>query len=286
MKREIVVIAVLLLPTARGAMAEEADRALPAPFTLTSEQQAAVDQVLRRWEQGAAGVKTFQWSFTRWEYDSVFGPAHEAESIGEGFLEYAPPDQWMYRFKGPPPEHWICDGRSLFIYDYGRKRFIELKLPTSRRNETTAGGPLAFSLLGKAMVEGPLQSLLFVTEPQRLKERYFLRVVTPSGAKDQVWLEAYPRFRGDRALFRIAELILATSDGQPYALQIHDRDGKCRTAYLLRRVRADKKGSADGFRPTRSPDSTTRTGGANRVNWRGPGADPPGIELHKSGPTI
>jgi TIGR03009 family protein len=252
-RRQTLVFAVLLVSTARGAMAEEADHALPAPFSLTSEQQAAVDQVLQQWERGATGVRTFEWSVTRWQYHPVFAPTDKAAYIDEGSMKYAPPNQWMIRFEGSLAEHWICDGRSLFQYDYLHERFIEHKMPLSWRDETMAGRSLPFfSLLGKAMVDGPVQSLLFVNEPQKLKERYFLRVVTPAGVKDQVWLEAYPRFRDDQALFRSAELILATSDGQPYALQIHARDGKCRTSFLLRRIRTDKKGSADSFKPAAS----------------------------------
>ena len=111
MKGPTLFFLVMVLLTSVGAVADESDQDLPAPFTLTSRQQAEVDQVLRHWAQGATGVKLFEWSFTRWEYDSVFSPTDKAKSIDQGAMKYAPPNRWMYRLDGPRAEHWTCDGR-------------------------------------------------------------------------------------------------------------------------------------------------------------------------------
>ncbi len=258
MKTGIVLFLVIVLLTTIGSAGEETDQPLPPPFALTSQQQAEIDQVLRQWEQGAADVKLFEWSFTRWEYDQVFGPVNKAEWIDEGAMKYAPPKTWSYRVEGPRAEHWIYNGQSLFEFDNRQKRFIEHSLPAKWSDQGDTGGLFAFlrwlGRLGKALVDGPVQSLLFTTEPSKLKDRYFMRIVTPAKAKGQVWLEAHPRFKEDAALFRRAELILTTGDKQPYALQIHHRNGKGRTAYLLRRIATDKKKRADAFKPGPSSD--------------------------------
>lgn len=255
MSRRTALLAVMLLLTAVGAAADENDEPANAPFVLSSQQQAELDQVLRQWEEGAADVKLFEWSFTRWAYDPVFGPMGSPSHIDKGAMKYVPPKKWSYCVEGPRTEHWMWNGQSLFEFDNRQKRFIEHGLPAKWSDQGDTGGLFAFfPRLWKAMVDGPLQSLLFTTEPSKLKDRYFMRIVTPAEAKDQVWLEAYPRFEEDAVLFQRAELILAMGDKQPYSLRIHHCKGKGRTAYLLRRIATDKKKRADAFKPGPSSD--------------------------------
>ena len=255
MKTRMVFFPVIAMLTPIGSAGAENDQPLPPPFALTSQQQAEIDQLLRDWEQAAADVKMFEWSFTRWEYDPIFGPPNQAKCIDKGTMKYAPPKKWSYCVRGPRAQHLICNGQSLFVYDNRQKRFIEHTLPATKWSQGDTGGLFAFfSLVGKAMLDGPLQSLLFTSEPSKLKDRYFLRIVTPAEAKNQVRLEAYPRFKEDAGLFQRAELILATGDMQPYALQIHRRNAKARTVFLLRRIETDETWPADTFMPGLSSD--------------------------------
>ena len=114
-------------------------------------------------------------------------------------------------------DHWICDGKSVFQYIPKQKKLVEHKLPPEMQ--------------GKSIVDGPLP-FLFGAEAKKLRQRYFLRLVTtPPGRKDEVWLEAYPRFQGDAANYRSAILALSVPDMTPKALQIVLPNGKSRTSY-------------------------------------------------------
>jgi TIGR03009 family protein len=205
----------------------------PPPFTLTPQEEAQLDRALTVWEQKSQDVKNFSCSFVRWEYDPVFAKPNSDPNApvntDQGILKYASPDKGVYRIvnkitaenKLEPVEqeradHWICDGKSVFQYIPKQKQLVEHKLPPQ--------------LQGKAIVDGPLP-FLFGTDAQKLRQRYFLRLITPSDAQNQLWLEAYPRFQEDAANFRRAILILTMSNMNPKALQIYQPNGKSRTSY-------------------------------------------------------
>jgi len=187
-----------------------------APFQLTPQQKAYLDQVLQAWEQRNAGVKTFECDFTRWQYDPVFGDANKPKYRDDGHLKYAPPDRGRFDIKGERPEKWICNGKSIFEFNYAKKQLIEYKLPPDMQGRAIADSPLPF---------------LFGAKAGELKRRYFLRIITPAGAKGQIWLEAHPKFQQDAANFKRAELILIAQGMTPYGLQIYLPNGKNRTAY-------------------------------------------------------
>ncbi len=189
-----------------------------APFLLTPQQRTYLDWVLQAWEQQSSRVKTFECRFVRWEYDPVFGDADKPKTEDKGELKYAAPDRGSFEIKGDRPERWVCNGKSIFEYNYAKKQLIEHKLPPELQGKTISNGPLPF---------------LFGAKAAELKERYFMRVVTPADRRDkgEIWLEAYPRHQQDAANFRRAELILKTKDMEPYALQVYDPGGKNHTAY-------------------------------------------------------
>jgi TIGR03009 family protein len=187
------------------------------PFRLTAQQEAELDQVLLAWERRSANVKTFECSFTRWEYDPVFGDATKPRFVDQGQIKYAAPDRGMFKIEGERAEHWICDGKAVFQYDREKKQVIEHKLPPSLQGKDITDGPLPF---------------LFGAKADKLKQRYFLKIITPNEVKNtQVWLEAYPRFQQDAANFLRAELILTLKDMTPFGMQIFAPNEKNRTAY-------------------------------------------------------
>jgi len=192
-----------------------------APFLLRPHEQAQLDRALNAWEQHSAGVKTFACEFKRWEYDLVWGPTDKARFEDVGVIKYAAPDRGLFKVEGDRAEHWICDGKSFWQYDFARKLLIEHKLPPHMQGKAIRNGPLPF---------------LFGTKAADLKQRYFLRVITPQGVRDQTWLEAYPRFQADAANFSRAELILDNRAMTPFALQIHLPNGKTRTAYRFHKI--------------------------------------------------
>ena len=173
------------------------------------------------WERHSEDIKTFQCKFTRREYDPVWGPPNDPKFVDEGMIKYATPDKGLFLVEGKRAEKWICDGKSIYAYDFQQKKLTQHKLPPEMQGKAIADGPLPF---------------LFGAKAERLKQRYLIRIITPPGAENEVWLEAYPRYQQDAANFKRAELILATNDMRPIGLQIHLPNGKCRTSYHFENI--------------------------------------------------
>ena len=213
------------LPTLvpRGAQpgVQQPVRRLPPapPFTLTPQQQAQVDQVLRLWEQRNSKVKTFDTGFRRWVYDTVFGRPDQPKFVDLGVIKYAAPDRGMFRvdtttgkdgrevpIEDARAEHWISDGKSIVEYNHVKKQMIVHKLPPE--------------LQGKAIADGPLP-FLFGSSAQQLKQRYFIRVIAPPpNVQGQICLEAYPRFQKDAANFHHAQFMITIDKMEPFALKL------------------------------------------------------------------
>ncbi|MFH1924496.1 MAG: TIGR03009 domain-containing protein [Planctomycetota bacterium] len=223
-----------------------------APFTLSPQQQAEADDLLARWEQQGEGVKSFECKFTRFDWDPVWKPDQPLHIV-EGEIRYAAPDKGMLRVagelvdfrwvngeaqggrfvEGQQGEHWICDGASIFEYNFEKKQLTEHKLPPE--------------LQGKAISESPLP-FLFGAKADQVKSRYFLRIVTPGGVKDQAWLEAWPKYQADAANFQVATLILSLKNMQPTAIQTLLPNGKSRTAYHFHQTKVNPRNLLDPLR--------------------------------------
>ncbi len=203
---------------------------------LTPQQQAALNQLLNAWEARNARVTTWSCTFYKWEYNA-WSPADAAgerlafsESTGE--IKYAAPDKGLFRVKSTKQwnpekrlyesrpsgtgEHWVCNGSSIYEFRHPERQLRETRLPPEMQ--------------GKAISEGPLP-FVFGAKAATLKKRYSMRIVTPPGVADQVWLEALPRFQVDAANFSKVELILQTADLMPFAIQIYKPGGQDRDVY-------------------------------------------------------
>ena len=116
-------------------------------------------------------------------------------------------------------EHWVCDGKSIFIYSPGKKQLIEQQLPPEIQGKAIADGPLPF---------------VFGAEAKKLKERYWIRLLPPEkDKKDQVLLEAFPRHQQDAANFHHAQFIITAEKMEPYALNLVQPNGKDHVAYVF-----------------------------------------------------
>jgi TIGR03009 family protein len=235
----------VIVPRARQAPAEQqppaASQPLPPPFTLTPQEEAQVDQVLKQWEQHNKDIKTFDCEFQRWIYDFVFNPPApnkppEAKFNEKGVIRYAAPDRGevcvktsVINGKEMPiddsrTDHWICDGKSVFEYKPTEKQVKEHKLPKEMQGKAIANSQMPF---------------LFGAEAKELKRRYFIRVVTPKDAKNEIWLEAYPRLHEDAANFHHAVFIIKTNGMLPYGLQLVQPNGRDYTAYRFENIVVD-----------------------------------------------
>jgi len=192
--------------------------------------------LLAAWEARSAAVKTWSCTFRKWEYNA-WSPADAqgerlafAESTGE--LKYAAPDKGLFRIKesrqwnpqtrryevrgGESGEHWVCNGESIYEFRHTDRQLRETKLPPEMRGKAISDGPLPF---------------VFGARAETLKKRYWMRIITPPNATDQIWLEALPRFQADAANFSKVELILRSRDLMPFAIQIFKPGGRDQDVY-------------------------------------------------------
>jgi TIGR03009 family protein len=195
-----------------------------APFQLTPQQEAELDMTLKSWEASSGAVKTFHSDFIRWEYDPVWGPQNAAKTEANGVVRYQAPDKGLYQIttaknynttsnKFEPStdvsqlEHWVCDGTYVFHVNHKDKKMIKTELPPNMRGTQIADGPLPF---------------VFGQKADKLKGRYWVRIVTPPDVKDQIWLEAFPKYQADAANYKKVDLILDAKKLLPLAIQTHD----------------------------------------------------------------
>jgi TIGR03009 family protein len=234
----LVFVVTIGLPVVYGQQANpRGQQASPgqAP-TLSPQQQAALDQLLAAWEARNDRVTTWSCTFYKWEYNA-WSPADASgerlafsESTGE--IKYASPDKGLFRVKTAKQwnpekrqyesrpanagEHWVCNGTSIYEFRHSERQLRETKLPPEMQ--------------GKAISEGPLP-FVFGAKANTLKKRYSMRIITPPGVTDQVWLEALPKFQADAANFSKVELILQANDLMPFAIQIYKPGGQDRDVY-------------------------------------------------------
>jgi len=188
-----------------------------APFQLTREEAAFLDQVLVAWEQQTSKIKTFKSKFIRWKYDR----RDQEISMSEGELSYKDPDKGTYRIdkvsqkkpegeyeevKNAVRDHWTTDGKVIHIYEHAQKEVRETPIPEEMQGQSIRNSPLPF---------------VFGANPIELKQRYWLRVITPQQfLPTEIWLEAYPRFLADAQNFKRTIIRLNRTNFQPVALRL------------------------------------------------------------------
>lgn len=201
-----------LPPPVNPGQAQQLPPQPAVPYVLSPQQTAQLDRALEAWEKRNKEVKSFECTFNCWKTNAAFG----TKTTDQGELKYAAPDKGLFKIDGERAEQWICDGKAIFEFDYKNKTMVEHRLPPE--------------LQGKAISDGPLP-FVFGTDAQKLKQRYFMRIITPDDADGEIWIEAQPRYQRDAADFSRVEIILKTNGLLPYAIQIIAPNKKDRTAY-------------------------------------------------------
>ena len=206
------------------------------PFAdLDQQQQQYLDQLLDFWEQSSGQVKRYTCDYQRWDYDPTYckyrNPQDNrlaAYTIARGTIRYAKPDKGMFEtsqvwdFDGPPAEaggtpnyterqegneeKWICDGRGIYEFDFANKRLYEMQIPAEMQGDGLANSPLPF---------------LFGVKKEVIKDRYWIRVITPQGVEDEFWLEAWPKRIDDARNYKKLEIVLARKDFLPKSLHVY-----------------------------------------------------------------
>ncbi|MGY8767204.1 MAG: hypothetical protein ACKVH8_02075 [Pirellulales bacterium] len=218
-----------LVPGARPPQAN----LMPYPFAgpQNPKELAYIDQVLTFWEFRSNKVKQYESKFQRWDYDSAFGPKSGTHyTYGKGQLKYEQPDKGLFQidslryFKAPIQpgteptyearagdvlEHWVSNGKSIFQFDSRKKQLIENVLPPNQQGEAIASGPLPF---------------LFGANKAKIKQQFWLKVVTPPNVANEYWLQAWPKLQEDAAEFKYIEIIIDNKQFLPVAIQKYDRN--------------------------------------------------------------
>ncbi|MEQ8788754.1 MAG: TIGR03009 domain-containing protein [Pirellulaceae bacterium] len=201
--------------------------AQPDWMPISQPHQQYIDQLLGFWEKKSSQIDRYRCHFQRWQWDPVFGPRDTYYTYSVGTVQYSAPDKGMFQVEskryftlpktqgerptyephaGDPGEHWVCDGKAIWEFDYKQKKLIERELPPDMQ--------------GKAIVDGPLP-FMFGAKMASIKARYWLRVITPAEATEEYWLEAVPKTMQDAANFKKVEVIIAREDYLPKAIQIY-----------------------------------------------------------------
>ena len=207
------------------------------PFPQLDEKHLAyIDQLLDIWQESSGQVKQYTCDFQRWDYDPINcnyrNPGDNrlaASSIARGAVRYAKPDKGMFEtnkvwdFAGPPEEaggqpnykereqssnheKWICTGDSIYEFDFENKVLYGMDIPQDMQGAGLANSPLPF---------------LFGVEKQIIKDRYWVRMITPAGVENEFWLEAWPKRIDDARNYQKIEIILAREDFLPKTLHIY-----------------------------------------------------------------
>lgn len=207
----------------------------PAGFPLEPAHVKYVNDLLDWWEKNSKQVEKYKCDFLRYEYDTENVNWRDpqtnrlaAHKITQGEIRFAAPDRARYettkvmQFSKPPQkqgdqaeykeandktaqERWICDGKSLFDFDFVNKRLYETKIPADMQGNV-AESPLPF---------------IFGAEKKVILDRYWVRTVTPTGVENEYWLELFPKKTKDARNYSKLEIIIAKEDFLPKAMHLY-----------------------------------------------------------------
>ena len=201
----------------------------PSFIPLADNHVAYVDKVLLYWQQRTEKVHLYRTQFQRWQFDTVYGPANTFKTFSTGKIQYAEPDKGLFKVEevlsyhaavspatkpsykaipGVHGEYWVCDGKSIFEYDYNNQKLIQQILPAELQGQNIINGPLPF---------------LFGANAADIKRRFWVRAITSPTAQKEIWLEAYPKSAQDASNYQRIHIIISTEDFLPKGLVIFDR---------------------------------------------------------------
>ena len=215
---------------------------LPEGFPLEPAHIDYITKLLDYWEQSSQRVDKYKCNFRRFAYDNAIVNWRDqsnqlaAHQIAFGEIRFAAPDRASYqntnsmKFVKPPEkpgdqaqyrdvkedetyaenkdawkEHWICDGKNIFEFDYANKKLYETQIPPEMQGN---------------VVESPLP-FLFGAKKKQILDRYWVRSATPRGVENEYWLVAYPKRIKDARLYSKVEIILSKEDFLPKAMHMY-----------------------------------------------------------------
>ncbi len=193
-----------------------------APFVLSAQEQAALDQLLLAWQQQSVATKRLQAQFRRWTFDPVSAPLGIHAKWAEGVIKYVAPDQGLFRvdvlkfysgMEGESPtykevegqfgEYWLCNGKELKDFDRSNKECRIQQLPPELQGQEIFDSPLPF---------------VFNLDAAKIKQRYWVQQI--QGPEGFIVIDAHPKFQADRAQYKYVRIVLNRQTFLPQALML------------------------------------------------------------------
>ncbi len=215
--------------TSAGVQQQEARGVQPPAFLPLSEKhQQYIQRVLMYWQSHTEKIDHYRSNFERWQFDTVYGPRNTFKTFSTGKVRFANPDKGLFKvekvltyqpasaqskasYKEVPGTHgefWVCDGKSIFEYDFLNERLIQQVLPAELQGKNIINGPLPF---------------LFGCNAQDIMNRFWVRAITPQNVEGEIWLEAYPKTIHDASNYQKVHIIIDNKDFLPKGMVIFDR---------------------------------------------------------------
>ena len=220
----------------------------PAHYKLSENEQLKLDEFLAHWENFGKGIKQVSCDVHMMEFDGGVLQQDSKKPVAHnwGLFRFKAPNQLLYHIKGEfsyanadsgSDAVWkegqnelkiVLDGKSLVQYDYSAKKAVVYPLAEDEQN------------LDLTMDNGQFP-LFFVAKAETLKNRFYLRLVTPaSKQQSEVWIEAFPRYARDAQQFQSIVVILGLKDMQPTYMRKVGVNGKSKTDLKFERVEVNK----------------------------------------------
>lgn len=201
----------------------------PDWIPLLPEHEQRLDEILQYWERSTSKIKRYRCRFQRYEYGAQTRRTQEPKTYSEGVIKFADPDKGLFQVdkiqhrratkEGSEPkwvtqndgyhEHWVCDGKSIYEFDHGRKQLIQRTLPPDLRGRRITEGPLPFMFGAKAV---------------QIRRRFWIRPIWPAASKNEYWLELVPKTLEDSANYRKLKIVIAEKDYLPQGMILYYRD--------------------------------------------------------------
>ena len=220
---------------------------IPAPETYkpTEEELNQLNDFLVRWEEFGKNVKRVSCEVHMREFDSVLQQNSKrpvAHTWGQ--FRFISPNKLMYHIRGEfvysdekPEGEWkegqnewmiVLNSKEFIQYDYKNKKVVVFPVASDEQD------------MDLTMDNGQFP-LFFVAKADSLKDRFYMRIITPANKqKDEVWIEAFPRYARDAQQFRSITVILGLKDLQPTYMRRLGVNGKSRTDLTFKNVSVNK----------------------------------------------
>ncbi len=234
-----------IVPQNTPTLQRRAPQGVNAAFPqLTPEEQAEVDSVLQKWEEASKTHKRIAIEFNRFEFKPAFAPANNPNAplhIDRGNADFSSTGKWMWSIRGEWVNNKVVEGQRTELMVFDGKSIYEFNYP----EKSVTQHILSDDMKGEEMIRAMLP-FLFGTDMNKLKQRYFIRVLKLADEKT-VCLEAWPRFQDEASNFRVARMIIDLSKMEPTGLKLTMPDGSNSYSYEFTKVDINPRSPIDLF---------------------------------------